>query len=92
MAGWVTASGQTFWPVDDYASEAPRAPQWLGAEVTKHHRRLATLIGGLLAAGLILDGIDEPSPDDELLARRPDLAAHRRRPPLLVLRARKPGA
>jgi len=58
--------------------------------VTKHHRRLATLIGGVLAAGLILTGIDEPSPDDQVLARRPDLGDHRRRPPLLVISARKP--
>jgi ubiquinone/menaquinone biosynthesis C-methylase UbiE len=92
MTGWVTAGRETFWPVDDYARETPRSQQWLGTEVTKHHRRLTTLIGGVLAAGLILDGIDEPSPDDQLLARRPDLAAHRRRPPLLVLSSRKPGA
>lgn len=92
MTGWVTAGGETFWPVDDYARETPRTQQWLGTAVTKHHRRLSTLVGGLLAAGLTIAGIDEPSPDGELLARRPDLAVHRRRPPLLVLSARKPGA
>ena len=35
----------------------------------------------VLDAGLILTGIDEPCPDDQVLARRPDLAEHRRRPP-----------
>jgi hypothetical protein len=59
--------------------------------VTKHHRKLATLIGGVLGAGLILTGVDEPCPDDQVLARRPDLAQHLRRPPLLVISARKPG-
>jgi hypothetical protein len=91
MTGWVAVGGETFWPVDDYARETPRTQQWLGTAVTKHHRRLSTLVGGLLAAGLTIAGIDEPSPDGELLARRSDLAVHRRRPPLLVLSARKPG-
>jgi hypothetical protein len=46
---------------------------------------------GMREAGLTLTGIDEPYPDDELPARRPELADHhRRRPPLLVIRARKP--
>jgi SAM-dependent methyltransferase len=90
MTGWVAADGGTVWPVDDYASETSRTQRWLGADVTKHHRRLSTLVGGLLAAGLTLTGIDEPYPDGDTVVRRPDLADHRRRPPLLLLRARKP--
>ena len=90
MTGWIAAGQGTVWPVDDYARETTRSQQWLGTEVTKHHRRLATLIGGVLAAGLILTGIDEPFPDEQALGRRPDLADHRRRPPLLVISARKP--
>jgi SAM-dependent methyltransferase len=90
MAGWITAGQGTVWPVDDYARETSRAQQWLGTVVTKHHRRLATLIGGVLAAGLILTGIDEPCPGEQALGRRPDLADHRRRPPLLIISARKP--
>lgn len=91
MTGWVAAGAGTVWPVDDYARETTRTQRWLGIVVTKHHRRLATLVDGILAAGLILTGIDEPYPDDHTVARRPDLADHRRRPPLLVLSAQKPG-
>ena len=90
MTGWIAAGEGTVWPVDDYARETTRTQQWLGTVVTKHHRRLSTLIGGVLAAGLILTGIDEPYPDEQALGRRPDLADHRRRPPLLVISARKP--
>jgi hypothetical protein len=50
---------------------------------------VATLAGGIIAAGLILTGIDEPYPDEHPLARRPDLADHRRRPPLLILSTQK---
>lgn len=91
MTGWLTApGGVTVWPVDDYALETARTQLWLGTRVTKYHRRLATLIGAVLAAGLTLTGIDEPSPDDQTVARRPDLADHRRSPPLLVIAARRP--
>jgi ubiquinone/menaquinone biosynthesis C-methylase UbiE len=90
MTGWLTTAEGAIWPVDDYARETTRSQLWLGTLVTKHHRRLATLIGGILSAGLVLTGIDEPYPDDETLSRRPDLADHRRRPPLLILSARKP--
>jgi len=41
-------------------------------------------------AGLRLTGIDEPAPDDNAIAGRPDLAQHRRRPPVLILSAQKP--
>lgn len=90
MTGWMTTAEGTVWPVDHYTRETPRTQQWLGTKVTKHHRRVATLVGGIIAAGLILTGIDEPYPDEHTLARRPDLADHRRRPPLLILSAQKP--
>jgi ubiquinone/menaquinone biosynthesis C-methylase UbiE len=90
MTGWIATGEGTVWPVDDYARETTRTQRWLGTVVTKHHRTLATLIGGVLAAGLILTGIDEPCPDELALDRRPDLAEHRRRPPLLIIGARKP--
>jgi SAM-dependent methyltransferase len=80
MTGWMATGEGTVWPVDDYARETTRIQRWLGTVVTKHHRRLATLIGGVLAAGLILTGIDEPCPDDQTVARRrtlPIIAAGR---------------
>jgi SAM-dependent methyltransferase len=90
MRGWLTVGGATVWPVDHYAEEAGRAQQWLGVSVLKYHRRLATVISAILAAGLAVTGLDEPWPGDEAVARRPDLAQHRRRPPVLVVAAGKP--
>ncbi len=92
MTGWVARGERTVWPVDDYAREGTRVQSWFGVRVTKHHRRLATLIGDLTAAGLTVTAVDEPYPDDDTLARRPDLAEHLRRPPLLLVGARKPEA
>ena len=44
-----------------------------------------------LAAGLSLTGLDEPQPDPGVAARWPRLAAHRHRPPLLLISAVKAG-
>jgi len=89
MTGWHECDGDRHWPVDNYADEAPRVQSWLGGQVTKHHRRITTLISAIIASGLALSGIDEPYPDHASLVRRPDLADHRRRPPLLIVAARK---
>lgn len=90
MTGWLVADGGSVWPVDHYSEETSRAQEWLGRTVVKHHRRLTTVVGGVLAAGLTLTGLDEPQPDAEAIGRRPAVAQHRRRPPLLVVAARKP--
>jgi SAM-dependent methyltransferase len=90
MTGWLLVSGVAVWPVDHYGEETPRTQDWLGRKVVKHHRRLATLVGQILAAGLTLTGLDEPRPSAEAVARRPALAQHLRRPPLLIVAGRKP--
>jgi hypothetical protein len=55
--------------------------------VVKYHRSVSTVLSELLAAGLTLTGLAEPSPSDEVIAGKPWLAPHRRRPPLLVISA-----
>ena len=90
MTGWLTTTGHELWPVNAYAHETARTQQWFGRPVVKYHRRITTLITGLTEAGLTLTGIDEPHPSQENLASRPDLARHLRRPPLLLISARKP--
>jgi hypothetical protein len=48
------------WPVDRYAEEGPRRVAWIVPEVLKYHRRLETLVGGLLAAGFGLGRCRSP--------------------------------
>jgi SAM-dependent methyltransferase len=90
MTGWLPLAEGSIWPVDHYGRETARVQNWLGTPVVKHHRRLSTLVGGVLAAGLDLIGLDEPQPSSGALVRRPDLEQHCRRPPLLLIAARKP--
>jgi len=74
-----------------YDTEGERVQTWLGTPLTKYHRRLATLAGAVLAAKLILAGLDEPQPDPATIARQPSLAPYRHRPPLLLIAANRPG-
>jgi trans-aconitate methyltransferase len=52
MTGWVAIGNGTVWPIDHYSCETARSRQWLGTTVPKYHRRLATLVGGIIAAGV----------------------------------------
>ena len=89
--GWIRdAEGQRLhWAVDDYAEEGLREEHWIKEGVQKYHRTLATLLNGLIDAGLSIERIVEPVPTPEALARHPDWIHERRRPFCLLVRAGK---
>jgi len=89
--GWVRdAAGQPLhWAVDAYAEEGLREEHWFKDGVQKYHRTLATLLNGLIEAGLAIERVVEPVPDEEQLKRRPEWVQERRRPFVLLVRARK---
>jgi 2-polyprenyl-3-methyl-5-hydroxy-6-metoxy-1,4-benzoquinol methylase len=90
--GWVVddAGRRVRWGLDRYADEGPRDETWFVAGVRKVHRTLATLINGLVEAGLVVERVVEPVPDAQWLQRHPLMADERRRPMFLLARARKP--
>jgi SAM-dependent methyltransferase len=95
--GWAVdhVGRRLFWALDDYADEGERRGRWFVDGVLKYHRRTSTMVNGLLDAGFVLSRLDEPEPIPEALAAARDagsvsLVDNRRRPPVLVLAARKP--
>jgi 2-polyprenyl-3-methyl-5-hydroxy-6-metoxy-1,4-benzoquinol methylase len=86
--GWVLdeQGRRVRWAIDDYAEEGPRDEHWFVPGVRKVHRTLATLINGLIDAGLVLERVIEPVPSDD----RPEQREERRRPMFVLVRARKP--
>jgi len=92
--GWVrNAAGQPLhWPVDAYADEGLREEHWFKDGVQKYHRTLSTLLNGLIDAGLAIDRVVEPVPDEAQLERRPEWIHERRRPFCLLIRARRESA
>jgi 2-polyprenyl-3-methyl-5-hydroxy-6-metoxy-1,4-benzoquinol methylase len=88
--GWVEdgAGQRTGWRVDHYADEGAREETWFVAGVRKVHRTMATLINGLVDAGLVVERVVEPVPSDRWLAAHPEWRHEGRRPMFLLVRAR----
>lgn len=89
--GWVLddAGRRTRWALDRYADEGAREETWFVPGVRKVHRTLATLINGLLDAGLVVERVVEPIPGERWLHDHPLARDERRRPMFLLVRARK---
>jgi len=89
--GWIKSEEghKLFWPVDCYQDEGLRTSHWLVDGVEKYHRTSASILNGLISAGLQLEYVAEPSPLPEALAQQSNLEDELRRPPVLLVRARK---
>lgn len=90
--GWVLddAGRRTRWALDRYADEGAREETWFVPGVRKVHRMLATLVNGLVDAGLVVERVIEPIPSEQWLHDHPLARDERRRPVFLLVRARKP--
>jgi SAM-dependent methyltransferase len=88
-AGWALdgEGKRTHWALDRYADEGWRDQHWFVEGVRKYHRTMATLLNGLVDAGLAVERVLEPVPDEETLRRRPDFVDEHRRPTFLLVRA-----
>ena len=90
--GWMLdADGRRAgWGIDRYADEGVREETWFVPGVRKVHRTLATLVNGLLDAGLVLERLVEPMPDAAWLRGHPQAGDEARRPMFLLFRGAKP--
>ncbi len=85
---WIThPAGYKVWPLDSYLDESPRKTDWLAEGVIKQHRMIATYINTLIAAGFTITQINEWAPGRGQIAKHPDWADERQRPPFLLITA-----
>ncbi len=91
LTGWYEDADRhnLHWPVDHYRDESIRKGKWFIDGVVKYHRTMETYINTLLDHGFAIVRLLEPEAAPEFLADRPALAEERRRPPFLVIAARK---
>jgi SAM-dependent methyltransferase len=92
--GWVMdATGRPErWAVRRYFDEGARDEEWFVKGVRKVHRTLATLVNGVLEAGLVLERIIEPAPSEAWLREHPESLDEAQRPMFILLRARATAA
>lgn len=75
--------------MDRYQDEGLRTQNWLVDNVMTYHRTLSTILNTLIATGLIIEKIMEPTPTVEAEKNLPGLSKEFRRPLFLIVRARK---
>jgi 2-polyprenyl-3-methyl-5-hydroxy-6-metoxy-1,4-benzoquinol methylase len=78
---------KSYWPVDRYFIEGERNAVFLGENVVKYHRTLTTYLGDLLKHGFSIHEIQEPKPDEKMLAEIPEMQDELRRPMMLLVSA-----
>lgn len=88
---WVkdTNGQKLHWSVDNYGDEGKREQTWFIDGIIKYHRKLWTLLNGLIDHGFSDERVMEPEATTEALEQRPNLVEERRRPPVLVISAIK---
>jgi len=77
------------WPVDHYQEEGLRQARFLGHDVVKYHRTVATYVNTLIDAGFTLKKLCEPQPAPESLDKYPEWQDETRRPMFLLIAAAK---
>lgn len=88
---WIfDARQQRSWPVNQYQMEGERTSNWFAEGVKKQHRKLSTWINALIAAGFVMEHLDEWGPEAQQISENPALAEECERPMLFLLAARKP--
>jgi SAM-dependent methyltransferase len=88
--GWSEGpDGRRTWPVDGYLDEGPRSTDWLASGVIKQHRTIGTYLNLLIRLGFSISHVEEWGPTVDQVAARPDWADERRRPPFLLVAARR---
>jgi SAM-dependent methyltransferase len=77
------------WPVDQYRREGIRHTRWFVDDVIKYHRTVETYVNTLVDNDFVVCRLAEPEPTAQAISERPELADECRRPPFLLIAARR---
>lgn len=77
------------WPVDHYQEEGIRKTNFLGHQVLKYHRTVASIINTVIDSGLCIQQLSEPKPSDEIITKYPEMKDELRRPIFMMVSAFK---
>ncbi|WP_291285770.1 class I SAM-dependent methyltransferase [Flavobacterium sp.] len=77
------------WPVDNYQYEGVRQTFFLGHEVVKYHRTVASILNMVINSGFSITQIAEPKPSEEIIEKYPEMKEELRRPIFIMVAAGK---
>jgi SAM-dependent methyltransferase len=91
LEGWCrdAAGAKRHWALDNYRDEGVRSTRWFVDGVIKYHRTIETYLNTLIDSGLAIARVLEPEATPETVRSQPELAQERRRPPFLLIAARR---
>jgi SAM-dependent methyltransferase len=82
---WVKAGTEKLhYRLDNYFDESERVLTMCGGTVANYHRTLGVYINCFMEAGFRLDGIREPKPSPEQVAKYPEIADNLRVPEFII--------
>ncbi|WP_322922663.1 class I SAM-dependent methyltransferase [Paenibacillus campi] len=89
--GWVEneQGERLYYVIDQYSQEGIRRSHWVVDDVITYHRRLSTLMNGVIQSGLRIEAVIEPEPTAEGLEKMPQLVDELRKPSFIVIGASK---
>ena len=80
---------KTHWQVDSYSDESERKSHWFVDDVIKYHRKISTIANALIDSGFCILRMLEPHALETAEKEKPSLLEERKRPPFLLIKARK---
>lgn len=77
------------WPVDQYQDEGVRQTNFLGHQVIKYHRTVASILNTVINSGFSIKEISEPKPSDAIIEKYAGMKDELRRPIFIMVSAGK---
>jgi 2-polyprenyl-3-methyl-5-hydroxy-6-metoxy-1,4-benzoquinol methylase len=81
------SEGRMVGAVLDYLREGERVTNWIADGVVKHHRLISSTINSLIAAGFVLDHVEEWAATDADIVQHPEWEKERYQPMFLLFAA-----
>ncbi len=89
-----------FWSEDDegnilhynlanYSELGERKTNWIVNDVIKYHRSFSSIINSIISAGLIIEKVVEPVPNESVMEKYPSYKKYYHKPDFLLIKARK---
>lgn len=75
--------------LSNYNEMGKRHIKWLIDDVIKYHRTFGAIINSLASAGLVIDTVCEPLPEEWAIEKFPDIVKEYIKPNFLIVRARR---